>query len=528
MSKKGYVFYTSGAARQPDEPVWKYHARKLLTIKNLDRLEVDEKTSELRRALNAFDLIMLGVGGIIGAGIFVLTGQAAANKAGPAVVISYIISGIAASFAALSYSELASMIPIAGSAYTYAYAALGELMAWIIGWDLILEYLVGTAAVSVSWSEYFVHFFNDSFGVHLDKSWTSAPILFNTTTEAFERVPGTYFNVPAFVIVMLLTTLLIVGIKESATVNAVVVGIKILVIVIFVIAASTKVNPENYKPFVPPNEGKFESYGASGIFAAATVVFFAYIGFDSVSTTAQEARNPQRDLPIGIIGSLLICTVLYISVCIVLTGVIPYKLLDNGAPIAVAAEYIGMRWLGVIVDIGAIAGLITTSLVTLLGQTRIFFAMSQDGLLMPNLGTKIHPKFKTPYIATAITGLITGTAAAILPIDVLSELTSVGTLLAFVLVNLGVIILRIHAPDIPRRFKVPGGPYLVPVIGTLLDIALLASATKASIERLFIWMAIGLVIYFSYGRRHSKANNPVNTVVKSNNEVAETVEIESS
>jgi len=525
MSEKGYVFYTSGAARQPEESTWKYHARKLATIKSIDKLTIDQKTSQLKRALSAFDLTMLGIGGIIGAGIFVLTGQAAGTKAGPAIVISYMISGFAASFAALSYSELASMIPVAGSAYTYAYAALGELMAWIIGWDLILEYLVGTAAVSVSWSEYFVRFFNDAFNVQLGKSWTSAPILFNSTTETFQRVPGTYFNVPAFVVVILLTILLIVGIKESATVNAIVVGIKILVIVVFVIAASTKIDPENYKPFVPPNEGKFSQFGATGILSAATVVFFAYIGFDSVSTTAQEAKNPQRDLPIGIVGSLIICTVLYIAVCVVLTGTISYKLLaDTAAPISVAADHIGMRWLGIFVDVGALAGLITTSLVTLLGQTRIFYAMAEDGLLIPKLGTKIHSKFKTPYIVTAITGSITAVASAILPIDVLADLTSVGTLLAFVLVNLGVIILRIHAPDIPRRFKVPGGPYIVPIIGTLLDIALLASAPKASIERLFAWMAVGLVIYFFYGRTHSKVNNPT---VTPNTAIAESVEIKS-
>ncbi|RIA83029.1 amino acid permease-domain-containing protein [Glomus cerebriforme] len=485
--------------KQPEESNLKYHSRRLITTKSLEDIENDQGHSGLKRALSAFDLTMIGLGNVIGSGIFVLTGEAAATKAGPAVVISFIISGVAAAFAALSYSELASMIPVSGSAYTYVYATMGELMAWIIGWDLILEYLVG-------WSGYFAYFFSNAFNIEFSDSWTNAPITFNDTTGVFESVPGAYFNVPAFAISIILTILLIVGIKESATVNTVIVSIKVFIIIIFVIAAGTKVNPENYKPFVPPNEGSFSKFGFTGVLSAASVVFFSYIGFDAVSTTSQEAKNPQRDLPIGIIGSLLISTILYIAVCLVLTGVVSYHELDSSAPIAVAVSATGMRWLGIIVDLGALAGLTSVILTSLMGQPRIFYSMANDGLF-PKIAAKVHPKFKTPYITTATTGIICAIASAILPIEVLSELTSVGTLLAFFLVNIGVMILRITAPDAPRKFKVPGGPYFVPIVGALLSLLLLSTATVASIERLFIWMAVGLIIYAFYGRRRSKANN---------------------
>ncbi|GBB94153.1 hypothetical protein RclHR1_00230031 [Rhizophagus clarus] len=527
MSSSGYSFYTSGLPRQPGEPKWKYFIRKLFTTKSINSLEEDQESSRLKRSLGALDFVMLGIGNVIGSGIFVLTGEAAATKSGPAIVISFIISGIASSFAALSYSELSTMIPVSGSAYTYSYATMGELIGWIIGWDLILEYLVAAAAVAVGWSEYFVHFFSDTFGIEFGSSWTKAPFAFNETTASFESVPGAYFNVPAFAITIILTIILIIGIRESATVNTIIVGIKVFVIVIFVIAASTKINPENYKPFVPPNEGTFSAFGVTGIFAAASEVFFAYIGFDAVSTTAQEARNPQRDLPIGIIGSLGICTVLYIAVCVVLTGIVPYHELNSAAPIAVAVKSINMKWLGVIVNLGAIAGLTSVILVSLMGQPRIFYSMAQDGLFLPKTASKVHPKFQTPYITTAITGSICAVASAILPIDVLANLTSVGTLLAFFLVNISVMILRLTAPDIPRKFKVPGGPFVVPIIGAALSLLLLATATKSSIERLFIWMAIGLVIYFSYGRRHSKANNPDKVKqIEKRGGIAEIVELE--
>ncbi|RIA79836.1 amino acid permease-domain-containing protein [Glomus cerebriforme] len=507
VTKSRYSFYTSGAPRQPKEPTWKYHWRRLFTIKTLESLESDQEHSKLKKALTAFDLTMIGIGNVIGAGIFVLTGVTAATNAGPAIVISFIISGIAAAFAALSYSELASMIPVSGSAYTYTYATMGEVMAWIIGWDLILEYLVGAATVAVGWSKYFVILFSDAFHVDFSESWTKSPFSFNTDTQSFERVPDAYFNLPAFIISIIVTFLLIFGIKESARVNAIIVSVKIFIIVLFVLAASTKIDPDNYKPFVPKNEGSFSKFGVSGIFSAASIVFFSYIGFDSVSTTSQEVRNPQRDLPIGIIGSLGISTVLYIAVCLVLTGIVPYTKLDDPAPIGLAVRDVGLRWLEIIVDIGALAGLSSVILTSLMGQPRIFYSMASDGLF-PKFAAKIHPKYRTPYITTALTGTICAIASAILPIDVLAELTSVGTLLAFFLVNIGVLILRKTAPDAPRKFKAPGGPYFVPITGALLSLLLLVTATKASIERLFIWMAIGLIIYAFYGRTHSKVNNP--------------------
>ncbi|CAG8505178.1 10449_t:CDS:2 [Ambispora gerdemannii] len=500
----GYAFWTSGKPKQPNEINWKYHLRKLLTVKKFSDLENDQEKSGLKRSLNAVDLTMIGIGAIIGTGIFVLTGQAAATKAGPAIVVSFIISGIAASFAALSYSEMASMIPIAGSAYTYSYATMGELIAWIIGWDLILEYAVSAAAVAIGWSEYFVSFFQDAFGVELNPSWTSAPLKFTTKTQSFELVEGAYFNLLAFLIVIILTAILTIGIKESARVNAVIVAYKVFVVILFIIIGAIYVNPQNYQPFVPPNTtGRWDDFGVSGIFSAATTVFFAYIGFDAVSTTAQECRNPQRDMPLGIIGSLVICSVLYIAVCLVLTGIVPYQQLNTGAPIAVATSKIGMKWLSIAIDLGALAGLTSVILCMLMGQPRIFYSMANDGLF-PAVAAKIHPRFQTPYVTIMITGFFVAVLAAIFPIAVLAEMTSVGTLFAFFLVHIGVMILRIKAPEIPRQFKAPGGTYFVPIVGALLTVLLLATATKPSIERLFGWMAIGLLIYAFYGRRNSK------------------------
>ncbi|RHZ74142.1 hypothetical protein Glove_227g64 [Diversispora epigaea] len=504
----GYSFITSGVPRQPGESKWKYNIRKSFTIKSLASVDDDAKNSTLNKELGVFDLLMIGLGGIIGSGIFVLTGEVAGTKAGPAVVISFILAGITASFSALSYSELASMIPVSGSTYTYAYATMGELVAWIIGWDLTLEYLVGASAVAVGWSGYFVYLFSDGFNIEFSNSWTSAPITYNNTLGKFEIVPGAYFNVPAFVIVILLTILLIIGIKESSRVNTMVVSVKLIVLTIFCIAAGIYVDPKNYSPFIPPNEGSFSQFGFTGVLAGTSVVFFAFIGFDSISTTSQEARNPQRDIPIAIMSSFGIVTVFYISVCLVLTGVVNYKLFANDpAPLSIAAKETGMQWLGIFVDIGAICGLISVILVLLMGQPRIFLAMANDGLFFPKLASKIHPRFKTPYITTAVCGLLCATIAALFPISILAELTSVGTLLAFFIVNIGVIILRFTAPDAPRKFRVPGGPFLFPLMGALLDLLLLVTSSKASIERLFIWMAIGLLIYGLYGRNHSKANN---------------------
>ncbi len=487
------------------------NSRELFATKSIDRLIEDAEAGEgLRRSLTALDLVMLGIGAIIGTGIFVLTGTAAARNAGPGVALSFICAGTASAFAGLCYSEMASMIPVAGSAYTYAYATMGELVAWMIGWDLILEYLVSAAAVSVGWSGYVVAFAHDTFGVDLPAAWTSAPVVWkeghvvagHEIAGHFETT-GAFLNVPAALIVLAVTALLVRGVKESARFNTAIVFVKVAVVLLFIAFASSFVKTENWHPFVPPNTGEFGHYGSSGVLQGATKVFFAYIGFDAVSTAAQEARNPQKDLPTGILGSLAICTVLYIAVSLILTGVVSYTKLDVPHPIALGVEATGQRWLATAVEIGAIAGLSSVMLVMLLGQPRIFYAMAHDGLF-PDVAARVHPRFGTPYITTIITGVACAVAGGVLPIDILAELTSIGTLFAFLLVSLGVMILRLRRPHQRRTFKVPGGPFLVPIPGVLTSALLMYTATTATIVRLFAWMAIGLVIYFAYGWKHSK------------------------
>jgi amino acid transporter len=483
-------------------------ANPLFATKSVDQLRSDaEHAHGFKRSLTAMDLVLLGIGAIIGTGIFVLTGRAAAVNAGPAVALSFIVAGIASVFAGLCYAEMASMIPISGSAYTYSYATMGELVAWIIGWDLILEYLVAAAAVSVGWSGYVVAFVQHAFGTELPKQWVNAPVTWvadhaSTLGGSFVST-GNFVNLPAVLVVLFVTAILVIGIKESARFNGIIVFIKTAVVLAFIAAAASYVRPENWQPFIPPNEGPFGRFGLSGILQGATMVFFAYIGFDAVSTAAQETRNPQRDLPIGILGSLAICTVLYIAVSLILTGVVPYTQLNVPHPISVGIAATGIRWMQFAVEIGAIAGLTSVMLVMLLGQPRIFFSMAMDGLF-PKVATKIHPRFGTPYITTIITGLVCAVAGGMLPIDVLAELTSIGTLFAFVLVCLGVMILRKRRPEIPRVFRVPGGAYLVPILGALTSGGLMYSATTHTIVRLFAWLGLGLIFYYFYGRRHSK------------------------
>lgn len=466
-----------------------------------DLIRDAEASGPMTKSLGVWDLVALGIGAIIGSGIFVITGEAAAEHAGPAVILSFLIAGLVAAFAALCYSEMAAMIPVSGSAYTYTYATMGELIAWIIGWDLILEYLIGAAAVSVGWSGYAVMFVANVTGLHLPPEWTQAPLAWDAASESLVW-SGSYINLPAVLITLFITVVLIVGIRESARLNLAIVFIKIIVLLTFVAVAAPFVTPDNWTPFVPPNEGSFGKFGASGVFQAATIVFFAYIGFDALATAAQECKKPQRDLPIGIIASLGISTVLYIAVALVLTGVVSYKTLGVPDPIDVGIAATGYRWLQIFVDIGAIAGLTSVMLVSLLGQPRIFMAMARDGLLPP-WAAKIHPRFKTPHITTAITGAVCATVGGLLPISILSDLTSIGTLFAFLLVCSGVMIMRRTFPAMERPFKVPFGNYLIPLLGAGTAGLLMLVANGATLIRLFVWMAIGLAIYFFYGRHHS-------------------------
>lgn len=457
----------------------------------------------LKRALGAMNLTMLGIGAIIGAGIFVLTGTAAAQYAGPAIVLSFILAGFGCLFAGLCYAEFAAMIPIAGSAYTYGYATLGELIAWIIGWDLILEYLFGAATVAVGWSGYFVAFLKE-LGMTLPDSLTQAPL--NVVgTHTLVRNAGGIINLPAIVLVLLMTALLVVGIKESASFNNIIVFVKMAIVILVIGFGFMYVNTANWHPFIPQNTtGEFGHFGLSGIVRGAAVVFFAYIGFDAVSTAAQEARNPQRDMPIGILASLGICTVLYILMALVMTGLTNYQNLNVPHPVFVAIEAAGpaLKWLTYFINIGAIMGLASVVLVMLMGQPRIFFSMSRDGLLPPVFG-KVHPKFQTPYVTTIVTGIVAALVAGFFPIALLGELVSIGTLLAFVIVCIGVMVLRYARPNIPRPFRTPLVP-IVPILGILICGYMMSSLPGDTWIRLIVWMGVGLLIYFLYGVRNSR------------------------
>ncbi|MCI0659622.1 MAG: amino acid permease [Acidobacteria bacterium] len=484
----------------------------LFATKSIDKIKAEAAATgdhTLKRALGPVNLVTLGIGAIIGTGIFVLTGQAAAMHAGPAIVISMIIAGVVSALAGLCYSEFASTVPIAGSAYTYGYATLGEFIAWIIGWDLILEYALGAATVAVGWSGYLVRLLNE-FGIQFPAALSAAP---GTIVQTASGEVTAVFNLPAVLITAIVTILLVIGIKESANVNSAIVIIKVAVIVMIIAFGAMFINSGNWVPFIPENSGNFGEYGWSGIMRGAAVIFFAYIGFDAVSTAAQEAKNPQKDMPIGILGSLAICTVLYVLVSGVMVGLVPYQNLSGPAPMAIAVDAarlqsVGttweaiMSWMPFLVNLGAIAGLSSTMVVMMLGQPRIFFSMSKDGLL-PEFASKIHPKFRTPYITTLITGVVVAIAAGFTKINILGELVSIGTLLAFVIVSVGIIFLRYRRPDLHRPFRTPFVP-VVPILSALVSLALMLSLGRATWERLIIWMAIGIVIYFAYGYRKSK------------------------
>jgi APA family basic amino acid/polyamine antiporter len=471
----------------------------------------DSSHGSLQRVLGPSQLVMLGVGAIIGTGIFVLTGQAAAANAGPAIVISMVLAGLTSALAGLCYSEFAASVPVAGSAYTYSYATLGEFVAWVIGWDLILEYALGAATVAVGWSGTLVTLLGQ-LGLSFPATLSAAP---GTVVPVAGGDPVTaIFNLPAVLITVAVTGLLIFGVSESATVNSAIVVVKVAVVLIVIAAGAFFIDPANWRPFIPQNTGTFGEYGWSGILRGAGIIFFAYIGFDAVSTSAQEAKNPQRDMPIGILGSLAVCTVLYVLVSAVMVGLVPYKtMLNEPAPLVVAVEAAagraaGTAWAGpmaivqILVTVGALAGLSSVMVVLMLAQPRIFLAMSRDGLL-PGWAGRLHPRFNTPHISTVVTGVLVALAAGLTPIGTLGNLVSIGTLLAFVIVSIGVIVLRRTRPDLPRPFRMPFVP-LLPILSALVSLLLMASLPWSTWERLILWMAIGVGVYFAYGYRRSR------------------------
>lgn len=464
--------------------------------------EAEGKNDGLRRNLSAANLVTLGIGAIVGTGIFVITGTAAANYAGPGLTISFLISALGCIMAGLCYAEFAAMIPVAGSVYSYSYTTMGEILAWFIGWILILEYLFACSSVAVGWSGYMMSLC-EGWGVHIP--WHLSYATFDHTEEGWVMT-GSLFNFPAVFIVALVTSLLIGGIKQSAFINNVIVVIKVGVILLFIGFGLSYIDLGNWSPYVPQNTGEFGNFGWSGILRGAGVVFYAYLGFDALSTAAQEAKNPQKDMPKGILISLLVCAVLYIAVTAVLTGIVNYKELDVAAPIALAIDRTGagLAWLSPFVKLGAIAGLSSVILVMMLGQSRIYYAISKDGLL-PRFFSKVHPKHGVPHNATIFACIVTGLFAGLFPLNVLSELVSIGTLMAFTVVCISIVVLRKTQPQLKRPFKTPFVPF-IPLLGAAICLMQMIALPISTWVRLIVWSIIGFIIYFSYGIKHSKLN----------------------
>lgn len=501
--------------------------KRLIIKKSVARIQHEAMQNTLKRSLSKWNLLSLGIGCIIGAGIFVMTGTASAQYAGPAIVISFIVAGFACAFAGLCYAELASVLPISGSAYTYTYATLGEVFAWTMGWLLVLEYGLAASAVAVGWSGYLVSFIQ-SFGVAVPVEWVTptgreliqladgswqeptARLLQRLSNEGVDvsTLPAAtgIMNLPAFLGILAVTSLLVVGVSESVTVNNVIVVVKVAVIIAFIALGAFYINTDNWVPFIPENGGRFGEYGISGVFRAASVIFFAYVGFEAVSTAAQEAKNPQKDMPFGILGSLFVCTALYMLVAGVLTGVVHYTELNVPDPMAVAVDSIGLGWFSFVIKVGAIMGLSSVMLVLLYGQTRVFYIISRDGLL-PRAFSNVHKRFHTPWINTIFVGTVVATAAAVTPIDRLGDVVSLGTLAAFGMVCFGVLYLRITQPELERPFRTPGMPW-VPVLGMLSSGGLIVAMFIESWEHLLAFLpwyfGIGAAIYIFYGYRNSR------------------------
>ncbi len=473
---------------------------RIKSIERLQREAAEQGSHTLKRSLGAVNLVAIGIGVIIGAGLFSLTGIAAANNAGPAVTLSFLLAALGCAFSALCYAEFASMVPVAGSAYTYAYATMGELFAWIIGWDLVLEYSVGAATVSISWSQYLVKFLS-YYHIFLPAALTISP--FESVKLADGSLVHGIINLPALLIVVAITMIIIRGTKGSALVNGLIVALKLGVVVLFIALGIWYIQPANYHPYLPPNTGNFGEFGISGVLRGAGVVFFVFIGFDIVATMAQEAKNPARNMPIGIIGSLLICTVLFALFGLVLTGMAHYtEFKNNAAPVAVAIEKTPYLWLKQVIVLAIIIGYTSVIMVDLLGQSRVFYSMSKDGLLPPLFAT-LHPRFRTPYKSNLLLCAFICLFAGFVPMNVVGEMVSIGTLLAFIMVCAGVLVLRKKMPDAPRAFKTPWVPF-VPIMGILTCLVMMLSLPLSTWIRLIVWLVLGLFFYYLYGKENSR------------------------